>query len=94
MAKAQNHSETIVFSYRGMNYSGHVISSTDLEPHFLWFIFDDQEIIDILTDSVAFREEDGQLTPVQIYSRNAELVRQVQQATEAWLQSQKGDSVK
>lgn len=52
------------FVHKGITYSGYIISSTDLDPHFHWFVFDDVNVIAKYGDSIAFKLEDGKLIPV------------------------------
>lgn len=85
MPQLQNLNETVVFAYMGKTYSGYVVSSTDLDPHFHWFFFNDKQFAEQFSDSIAFREINGSLRPVHNYSRNAELVLSVQKAVEAYL---------
>lgn len=52
------------FIHDEVTYTGYIISSIDLEPHFHWFVFDDVEVISKYGDSIAFKQEDGKLIPV------------------------------
>lgn len=52
------------FEYKGRKYSGHIVSSTDIIPHFHWFVFDDREIIEKYGDSIAFKVVNGKILPL------------------------------
>jgi hypothetical protein len=56
--------EKVSFVYNGKRYTGQVVSSTRLEPHFHWFMFDDPEAIEQYGDSIAFKIENGVLIPL------------------------------
>jgi hypothetical protein len=52
------------FELDGDTYSGHIISSTTIEPHFHWFMFEDHTVISKYGDSIAFKVKDGELLPL------------------------------
>lgn len=70
--------DTLLFSFQGKKYSGHLISNTDQEDQYYWFVFDDDELIEKLGDAVAFHVKSGIALPVYTYSRFADLVMQLQ----------------
>lgn len=77
--------ERVMFEYNGRTYSGYIVSSNDIQPHFYWFLFEDQELISKISDSIAFMSVDGKLKPVHTYTTHRELVHEVQKAVEKYL---------
>ncbi len=75
--------ENIYFEYQGQQYSGYIISSSSTEATYFWFVFNEDEIIDLLGDSIAFYFKKGRLAPVYHYSRHAMLVEQLCRKVEA-----------
>ena len=56
--------QSLSFVYDGKEYRGHIISSTTLQPHFHWFMFDDGWAIAQYGDSIAFKVDNGKLIPL------------------------------
>ena len=54
----------VSFVFEGINYVGYLVCSTDILPHFYWFVFEDAAVIATYGDSIAFKLEEGELIPV------------------------------
>jgi hypothetical protein len=53
---------SVSFTYKGKNYSGHIASNTEMQPHLHWLLLTDPELIkEFGDDSVAFYEEKDHL---------------------------------
>jgi hypothetical protein len=52
------------FEFEGRKRYGHIVSSTRLQPHFHWFMFEDADLVAVYGDSIAFKVQDQQLIPV------------------------------
>ena len=50
--------DVIEFSYKGKQYSGHVLSSLDMTPHYHWLIFKQPELREVLGEEIAFVVKD------------------------------------
>jgi hypothetical protein len=87
--KATPGEEKVSFVYEGIRYTGHVVSSTRIEPHFHWFMFEDAEAIQQYGDSIAFKVENGALIP--LYHLTAPLfVKAVQECVQEYLDRKGG----
>ncbi len=77
--------DKITFEYKGKQLSGQLISSTNLEPHYHWFYFNDAEITQTIQDDcIGFKKRGGQLTPTRVYSgQHIELVETVKRVIES-----------
>lgn len=73
------------FVFRGQQYSGYIISSTDITPNFHWFFFNEEYLINTVADSIAFKLENGVLIPVLNYSTHYELVTVIREVVEDYL---------
>jgi hypothetical protein len=70
--------DTLYFTFQGKRYSGHIISNKDRADDYYWFVFNDDELIELFGDSVAFQVRKGVAQPVYTYSRFADLILQLQ----------------
>jgi hypothetical protein len=68
---------TASFEFKGTTITGYIISSTDIQPHFHWFFFDDVNLIATFGDSIAFKTVDGQLEPVNIIFKHKDFIEAV-----------------
>jgi len=77
----------IRFSFNGKEYTGNILSSLEMSPHYHWVIFRQQEIQQVLGDEIAFIVKNAELTPVNSFlaNKNKELFRQIQTAMEKHL---------
>lgn len=76
--------KNIVFEYKGRKRSGQLISSTNAEPHYHWFYFDDEELTSsIKDDCIGFKKNGNQLQPTRIFTNHSELVDTVKRLVEA-----------
>ncbi|MCE3282678.1 MAG: hypothetical protein K0Q66_1415 [Chitinophagaceae bacterium] len=73
------------FTYNNKVYTGTIFSSTKVLPHYHWFYFDDEEIINMIGDSLGFKAVNGWLEPVTFYDSRAELIHAVHTAVAAHL---------
>jgi pyruvate/oxaloacetate carboxyltransferase len=74
--------------FKGNKITGIIVSSTNMLPHYHWFCFDDAEMVEKLGDSIAFKEVNGWLEPVAIYTRHADLVNALKDCISEHLQQQ------
>lgn len=79
--------ELIQFSFKGKKYTGSVLSSLDITPHYHWVIFKQPELQEVLGDEIAFVVKDAALKPVNTFlaHKNKELFLQIQEAMEKHL---------
>jgi hypothetical protein len=70
--------DTLFFTIEGKKYSGYIISDTNHEDHYYWFVFNDDELINQFGDSIAFYVKQGVAKPVYTHSRHQELIKQLQ----------------
>lgn len=59
-----NQKQFYSFHFEGNTYNGYVVSSTDILPHFHWFVFEDRKVIAKYGDSIAFKVVNDELTPL------------------------------
>jgi hypothetical protein len=85
MPRLNHRDKMVVFTYHGKTCSGHIMTSTDIEPHYYWFFFDSREFIEAIADSIAFTEDHGRLIPVHNYTRHMDLVRIVKKIIERFI---------
>lgn len=52
------------FSLDDHEYSGYVISSLNITPHYHWFVFENEELKQKFGDEVGFIFSNGKLRPV------------------------------
>jgi hypothetical protein len=74
--------DTASFDFKGMTVTGFIISSTDIQPHFHWFLFDDVNLIDTFGDSIAFKVDEGQLKPVSVIVKHQDFIEAVKRCVE------------
>ena len=73
----------ISFEYQGRHRSGQIISSTNIEPHYHWVYFNDQEMQAIFKDDcIGFKKTGNNLYPTRIYTSHSELVEKVKSLVE------------
>jgi hypothetical protein len=58
------HERRCSFEFEGRTRYGHIVSSTRLEPHFHWFMFEDADLVAVYGDSIAFKVQSGELIPL------------------------------
>ncbi|HEX6915614.1 MAG TPA: hypothetical protein VF145_10260 [Chitinophagaceae bacterium] len=75
----------VAFHYMGKTCSGYVMSSTDLEPHYHWFFFNEREYIERIGESIPFIVKDGELVPANHYSEHEGLVTVIKTVLEKLL---------
>lgn len=75
--------EKIVFDYKGRQHSAQLISSTNIEPHYHWVYFNDEDIItSIKDDCIGFKKKGSQLQPTRIFANHSDLVETVKKTVE------------
>lgn len=73
----------IVFEYNGKKLTGQIVSSTNIEPHYHWFYFNDQEITGMINDDcIGFKIKNEQLHPTRTYTTHLELVETIKRVIE------------
>lgn len=79
--------EVIRFSFKGKEYTGDVLSSLDMTPHYHWVIFKQPEMQKLLGEEIAFVVRNAQLKPVNIFlaQKNRELFSEIVAAMEKHL---------
>jgi hypothetical protein len=79
--------ELIQFSYKGKQYTGNVLSSLDMTPHYYWVVFRQPELKAILGEEITFIVKDAMLKPVNTFlaQKNKELFQHIQAAMEKHL---------
>lgn len=70
--------------YKGKVYQGYVHASTEQQPHFYWFLFQDLELVRIYGDGITFRREDSELVCNRIYCGDDEFVAAVKHIVEGY----------
>ena len=81
--------DVIKFSFNGKEYTGTILSSLDMTPHYHWVIFKQPEMQEILGDEIAFIVKNAELRPVNSFlaHKNKELFQQIRNAMEKHLTS-------
>ncbi len=81
--------DVIKFSFNGKEYTGTILSSLDMTPHYHWVIFKQPEMQEILGDEIAFIVKNAELRPVISFlaHKNKELFQQIRNAMEKHLTS-------
>jgi hypothetical protein len=79
--------EVIQFSFKGKEYTGSILSSLDMTPHYHWVIFRHPEMRELVGEEIAFVVKDSMLRPVNAFlaQKNKELFLQIQSAMEKHL---------
>jgi hypothetical protein len=73
----------VVFEYKGRQYKGQIVSSTNVDPHYHWFYFNDKDISKLINDDcIGFKKKGNQLQPTKIYTSHSELVETVKRVVE------------
>jgi hypothetical protein len=73
----------VVFEYKGRQHSGFIVSSTNVEPHYHWFYFNDEHIPGIIKDDcIGFKKKGNQLHPTKIYTSHTDLIEKVKSIVE------------
>jgi hypothetical protein len=72
----------IVFTYQGKKHTGYIVSSTNLEPHYHWFYFNDQELINEVDECIGFKIQNNVLTPTRSFRKHNQLVETVKDIVE------------
>ena len=89
MSRISHRDKPVVFTYQGRPCSGYIIASTEDEPHYYWFFFDNREFIEAIADSVAFTDDHGRLIPIHNYTPHIELVRIIKKMIERFIREEK-----
>ena len=71
-----HHYKNFSFVFEGKNYTAELVSSTYKEPHYHWVVFNEQEIIDIIGDTLTFRCKEGKFEALYT-NKNASLVETI-----------------
>ena len=79
--------EEIHFSFKGKEYTGSILSSLDMTPHYHWVIFKQPEMQQLLGEEIAFVVRNAELRPVNVFlaNKNRELFGQIQAAMQRQL---------
>ncbi len=77
----------IVFTYDGKKHTGYIISSTNLQPHYHWFYFNDEELIKQVDDCIGFKLQNNELTPTRHFKNHDHLVETVKQIVQQRISS-------
>jgi hypothetical protein len=73
----------IVFEYKGRKHYGHLVSSTNLEPHYHWIYFTDEEITRLIHDDcVGFKGTGKALQPTKTFTTYRDLIDTLKKAVE------------
>ncbi len=73
----------IHFEYKGRQLSGHIISSTNIEPHYHWVYFNDTYMEAMIKDDcIGFKRTGNMLYPTKVYTSHLDLVEKVQKIVE------------
>ena len=59
---------------------GYIVASTDILPHYYWFIFDDLEFITLYGDAIAFKVEDDTLVPTRLYCGDESFIEKIKES--------------
>lgn len=78
---AKEDKQHCTFEFEGVSYCGHIVSSTSIEPHFYWFMFEDEHAIRTYGDSMAFKMHNGKLIPLY-HLTSPQFVAAVQECVE------------
>ena len=87
--------EVIRFSFKGKEYTGDVLSSLDMTPHYHWLIFRQPEMQKLLGEEIAFVVRNAELTPVNIFlaQKNRELFNAIVAAMQKHLNKASSNSL-
>jgi hypothetical protein len=69
--------DAVSFEFKGTTVTGYIISSTDIEPHYHWFLLKDVNLINEYGDSIAFKEKDGELKSVHVMINHLDFIAAV-----------------
>ena len=80
--------DIIQFTFKGKEYTGSILSSLDMTPHYHWVLFKHPEMRDILGEEIAFIVREAELRPVNPFlaNKNKELFAEIKEAVEKHLQ--------
>ncbi len=73
--------DTIYFDFGGRSYSGYIMNAAD--KSYCWLVFNDDEMIEILGESVAFHINRNGVVPVYLYTGKAGMVESLRLKVEA-----------
>jgi len=74
--------EKVSFDFQGITIAGYIISSTDMQPHFHWFLLEDANLIERFGDGIAFKEDNGKLEPVRLLPKHRDFIVEVRKCVE------------
>jgi hypothetical protein len=77
----------IIFTYKGRQHSGYIVSSTNLKPHYHWFYFHDELLINTVDECIGFKESNNELKPTMPFSAPNDLVETIKNLIEQQLRS-------
>jgi hypothetical protein len=69
--------DAVSFDFEGTAVIGSIISSTDLKPHYHWFLLKDKTLMNIFEDTIAFKEVDGELKEVHFSVKHLDFITAV-----------------
>jgi hypothetical protein len=71
--------DPVTFRFEEKEYSGFVVCSKKIDPHYYWFICSDEELIDKLGEDVAFVARENTLHPLNytLAEKHPDLFRQI-----------------
>lgn len=58
---------------------GYILASTDILPHYYWFMFEDIRFIRLYGDGIAFQVEDDKLVATRLYCGDEHFIEKVKQ---------------
>lgn len=74
--------ENIFFDLNGKTYSGYIMTSPAPDVQYLWFVFNEDEVIHLFGDAVAFHFLSGELMPVYQYTSQASFIEYLRKKVE------------
>lgn len=78
--------KVITFNYQGKTYSGELIASTNMQPHYYWLSFNDSELKERIGESIAFMQNGDRIELVYTVTNNQDIVDVVKMAVAEKLQ--------
>ena len=77
--------DNIFFEYGDCRYSGYILNEAADAPRYFWLVFNEDEMIGLFGDTIAFEASEGKLLPVYEYTHKAVLVDYLRKKVEAVL---------
>lgn len=63
---------------------GYIVASTDIHPHYYWFVFDDLSFIQLYGDAIAFKVEDDILVPTRLYCGDENFIEKIKESVDIY----------